>query len=127
MEAQTEWSSTLAWVEVNRRASLDRTAEGGRPYINLADGRSHLYANLADWRAHFERLFGQNRAGCDRFDGRIYWFAADRVRSLTALFPRTSFEPELPEIESSAPSRDDALLSTVSDFITHVEPALATY
>src|SRR5881396_3080696 len=126
IDAQPELSSTLALVEVNRRASLDRTAEGGRPYINLADGRSRLYANLADWRAHFERLFGQNRAGCARFDGRIYWVAAERVRSLTALFPGASFEPELPEIESSAPSRDDALLATVSGWMTHLGPATAT-
>src|SRR5437667_4016977 len=126
IDAQPELSSTLALVEVNRRALLDRTAEGGRPYINLADGRSRLYANLADWRAHFERLFGQNRAGCARFDGRIYWVAAERVRSLTALFPGASFEPELPEIESSAPSRDDALLATVSGWMTHLGPATAT-
>src|SRR2546427_7075354 len=94
-------------------ASLDQTS--GCPY-----------ANLADWRAHFERLFGQNRAGCARFDGRIYWVAAERVRSLTALFPGASFEPELPEIESSAPSRDDALLATVSGWMTHLGPATAT-
>src|SRR5438552_1995041 len=115
IDAQPELSSALALVEVNRRASLDRTAEGGR-----------LYANLADWRRHFERLFGQNRAGCARFDGRIYWVAAERVRSLTALFPGASFEPELPEIESSAPSRDDALLATVSGWMTHLGPATAT-
>src|SRR5437868_6144221 len=126
IDAQPELSSTLALVEVNRRASLDRTAEGGRPYINLADGRSHLYANLADWRAHFEQLFGQNRAGCARFDGRIYWVAAERVRSLTALFPGASFEPELPEIESSAPSRDDAVLAMVSGWMTHLGPTTAT-
>src|SRR6059058_71492 len=126
IDAQPELSSALALVEVNRRASLDRTAEGGRPDVNLADGRSRLYANLADWRAHFERLFGQNRAGCARFDGRIYWVAAERVRSLTALFPGASFEPELPEIESSAPSRDDALLATVSGWMTHLGPATAT-
>src|SRR5437016_1552561 len=126
IDAQPELSSTLALVEVNRRASLDRTAEGGRPYINLADGRSHLYANLADWRAHFEQLFGQNRAGCARVDGRIYWVAAERVRSLTALFPGASFEPELPEIESSAPSRDDAVLAMVSGWMTHPGPTTAT-
>ena len=126
IDAQPELSSALALVEVNRRASLDRTAEGGRPYINLADGRSRPYANLADWRAHFERLFGQNRAGCARFDGRIYWVAAERVRSLTALFPGASFEPELPEIESSAPSRDDAVLAMVSGWMTHLGPTAAT-
>src|SRR5438093_621893 len=52
IDAQPELSSALALVEVNRRASLDRTAEGGRPYINLADGRSRPYGNLADWLAH---------------------------------------------------------------------------
>src|SRR5207249_4906056 len=34
--------------------------------------------------------------------------------------------PELPEIESSAPSRDDALLATVSGWMTHLGPATAT-
>src|SRR5437899_3366289 len=115
IDAQPELSSTLALVEVNRRASLDRTAEGGRPDVNLAD-----------WRAHFERLFGQNRAGCARIDGRTYWVAAERVRSFAALFPSASFEQELPEIEWSTPSRDDTLLAMVSGWMTHLGPTTAT-
>src|SRR5207302_1252024 len=47
-------------------------------------------------------------------------------RSLTALFPGASFEPELPEIESSAPSRDDAVLAMVSGWMTHLGPTAAT-
>src|SRR5207247_1670084 len=115
IDAQPELSSTLALVEVNRRASLDRTAEGGRPDVNLAD-----------WRRHFERLLGQNRAGYARIDGRTYWVAAERVRSFAALFPSASFEQELPEIEWSTPSRDDTLLAMVSGWMTHLGPTTAT-
>jgi ATP-dependent helicase Lhr and Lhr-like helicase len=115
IDAQPELSSALALLEENRRASLDRTAEGGRPHVNLAD-----------WRRHFERLLGQNRAGYARIDGRTYWVAAERVRSFAALFPNASFEQELPEIESSTPSRDDALLATVGGWMTHLGPTTAT-
>src|SRR5207248_2827898 len=40
--------------------------------------------------------------------------------------PGASFEPELPEIESSAPSRDDAVLAMVSGWMTHLGPTAAT-
>jgi ATP-dependent Lhr-like helicase len=119
-------SSVLALVEENRRVSLDRTAEGDCPYVNLADSRSRPYAGPADWRIHFERLLVQNRAGCARIDGRTYWVAAERVRTFTALFPSASLEPELPQIESSAPSSDDALLAMVSGWMTHLGPTTAT-
>jgi ATP-dependent helicase Lhr and Lhr-like helicase len=119
-------SSVLALVEENRRVSLDRTAEGDCPYVNLADSRSRPYAGPADWRIHFERLLMQNRAGCARIDGRTYWVAAERVRTLTALFPSASLEPELPQIESSAPSSDDALLAMVGGWMTHLGPTTAT-
>jgi ATP-dependent Lhr-like helicase len=119
-------SSVLALVEENRRVSLDRTAEGDCPYVNFADSRSRPYAGPADWRIHFERLLVQNRAGCARIDGRTYWVAAERVRTFTALFPSASLEPELPQIESSAPSSDDALLAMVSGWMTHLGPTTAT-
>jgi ATP-dependent helicase Lhr and Lhr-like helicase len=118
-------SSVLALVEENRRVSLDRTAEGDCPYVNFADSRSRPYAGPADWRIHFERLLVQNRAGCARIDGRTYWVAAERVRTFTALFPSASLEPE-PQIGSSAPSSDDALLAMVSGWMTHLGPTTAT-
>src|SRR6202035_1207250 len=55
------------------RASLDWTAEGGRPHMNLGEGR---------WLGYFERLVNEGRAGVGvGTDGRRYWVAAERGRS----------------------------------------------
>jgi len=113
----------LALVEENCRASLDRTAPSTALRAGLGD---RPYANLADWRVHFERLIEQRRAGRAQRKGRIYWVAAERTQSFAVLFPTASFEQKLPEIQSSIPSRDDALLAMLNGWMTHLGPVTAS-
>jgi ATP-dependent helicase Lhr and Lhr-like helicase len=115
LAAQPELPSTLALVEGKRRASFDRTAEGGRPYVNLAD-----------WHAHFQRLLDQERTGRAQSDGRTYWFAAERTQSFAVLFPNASFEQELPKIGTNIPSREDVLLAMLSGWMAHLGPTTAS-
>ncbi len=99
------------------RAALDWTAEGGRPHMNLREGR---------WSGYFERLLNEGRAGIAALDGRRYWVAAERARSFAALFPSAVFEQRLAEVESGDISRDDALLTLVTGWMSHVGPTTAS-
>ncbi len=99
------------------RASLDRTADGGRPPRGSV---AH------DWLPHFERLVNEGRAGTALFKGRRYWVPAERVKSFSVLFPEARFEPELADVETNVPTRDDALLTLVTGWMCHLGPATAT-
>jgi len=106
------------------RASLDRTApsaplragEGGCPHMSGAN----------DWLGHFERLVGEGRAGSAVSGGRIYWVAAERARTFSVLFPEAQFAQELVQVETTVPSRDDALLTLVTGWMAHSGPTTAT-
>jgi ATP-dependent helicase Lhr and Lhr-like helicase len=80
----------------------------------------------ASWSAYFDRLQMQGRAGMALIDGRRYWVAAERVRSLRALFPGAEFEQELADVERGEVSRDDALFSLVSGWMSHIGPTTAS-
>jgi ATP-dependent helicase Lhr and Lhr-like helicase len=115
-EAELSWplpeaSSNSA---VGGRALLDRTAEGGRPHMSTAG-----------WEGYFERLLNEGRAGVARFEGRQYWVAAERGRSFAALFPRVQFVQALADVETGQVSRDDALLTLVTGWMSHVGPVTA--
>ena len=62
------------------------------------------------------------RTGCRR-----YWVAAENARSFLLLFPSALFEPVVPEIDGSVPSREDALLSMVTGWMSHLGPTNASH
>src|SRR5579862_7894134 len=97
------------------RASVGRTAEGGRPHMDIAG-----------WHGYFERLREQGRAGVAVVDGRRYRVASERKRSFAALFPEARFEPELADVENGTITRDDALLTLVTGWMSHLGPATAS-
>ena len=98
-------------------AALDRTAEGGRPHMSLAQG---------SWHSYFGRLVDEGRAGVALTEGTRYWVAAERARSFLALFPSALFEQRLADVETGESSRDDALLTLVTGWMSHVGPASAS-
>jgi ATP-dependent Lhr-like helicase len=95
-------------------------------------------AKAADpWRHFFESLVFQGRAVVASVDkgessseqptacGR-YWVAAEKVRSFSLLFPSAKFEPTPSEIDGPVPSREDALLSMVTGWMSHLGPTSAS-
>ena len=78
------------------------------------------------WRGYFAQLIGQGRAGIASLEGRRYWVAAERARSFAALFPSAQFEQTLAEVETGNASRDDALLTLVTGWMTHLGPVTAS-
>ena len=79
----------------------------------------------SDWSGYFERLVSEGRAGVARFEGRQYWVAAERGRSFAALFPGVQFVQVLADVETGQVSRDDALLTLVTGWMSHVGPVTA--
>ena len=96
-----------------RLASLNRTAYGGCPYPSLAGPA---------WQSYFATLVQEGRAARAQLDGRPYWVAAERAKSFSVLFPGSCFEPRLADVESVTPSRDDALLTLVTGWMSHSGP-----
>jgi ATP-dependent Lhr-like helicase len=89
------------------------------------------------WGIHFERLVSEGRAGVavvaegetpsgQPVGRRRYWVAAERARSFGALFPSAVFEQRLADVESGDVSRDDALLTLVTGWMSHVGPTTAS-
>jgi ATP-dependent helicase Lhr and Lhr-like helicase len=79
------------------------------------------------WRFHFERLVSERRAAVAIFGGRIYWVAAERAKTFSVLFPEARFEPPLAEVEATTPTRDEALFTLVTGWMSHLGPATAAH
>jgi ATP-dependent Lhr-like helicase len=77
------------------------------------------------WKFYFERLIGEGRATSAESGGRIYWVAAERVKTFSVLFPEARLEAALVEVEATPPSRDDALLTLVTGWMSHIGPTTA--
>jgi len=78
------------------------------------------------WKFYFERLVSEGRAASATQGGKSYWVAAERAKTFSILFPEARFEPTLADVESSVPTRDDALLTLVMGWMSHVGPITAT-
>ncbi len=87
---------------------------------------SGLNFSTDQWKFHFERLVGEGRAASAMCGGKLYWVAAERARTFCVLFPEAQFERVLPDVETSVPTRDDAVLTLVTGWMSHVGPITAT-
>ncbi len=101
---------------------------------------------VSPWLDFFEKLIKEGRAGIaavaegetplrqaqGRLSGqpagrRRYWVAAERARTFSVLFPEAGFESALADVETTTPSRDDALLTLVTGWMSHVGPTTASH
>ena len=78
------------------------------------------------WKFYFDRLIAEGRAASAVSGGRNYWVAAERAKTFSALFPETRFEPKLEDVEATVPSREDALLTLVTGWMSHLGPTTAS-
>ncbi|HXM21483.1 MAG TPA: DEAD/DEAH box helicase [Terriglobales bacterium] len=96
--------------------------------LALADPDDGVRGNAGNrgknqWEAYFQQLIGQGRVTNTFSNGRQYWVAAERAQMFSLLFPDASFDRAIVEIESAVPSRDDAVLTMVTGWMTHLGPA----
>ena len=81
---------------------------------------------IEGWEGYFDQLQDRGRAAVAAVDGRRYWVAAERARSFASIFPGAGFERRLAEVERGEICRDDALLSLVTGWMSHIGPATAS-
>jgi len=95
---------------------IERADEGVCPYVSVA---------ASEWSGHFQRLVQDGRAVNAIADGRHYWVAAERAKTFSQLFLGTAFDPAPVDLETSLPSRDDAVLAMVTGWMSHLGPTSA--
>ncbi len=78
------------------------------------------------WNQFLEPLVSEGRAGIARVGGRRYWVAAERARSFQVLFLGAEFEQALADVETMPVSRDDAALTLVTGWMSHIGPTTAS-
>jgi len=79
-----------------------------------------------DWNYFFDRLVSEGRAARVETDGQMFWVAAERSRSFATLYPAAKFAGAFPEVERAAPARDEALLTMVIGWMSHLGPVTST-
>ncbi len=74
------------------------------------------------WRPWLDALAADRRAGRAERDGRMYWVAADRLKTFLAAFPGARVDA-LPDVEPAAPaSPGDAVMAAVQGWLAHTGP-----
>jgi ATP-dependent Lhr-like helicase len=108
--------------------SIPTSAQGGSAPLNQTVGGGCLHMDRAPggWVGYFERLVDEGRAGAASVDGQRYWVAAERARSFAALFPAAQFVQTLADVETAQVSREDALLTLVTGWMSHLGPVTAS-
>src|ERR1017187_3464499 len=114
------------------------SGENGRTSLETAvSGCPHMGADRGQWTGYFDGGMTEGRAGVavvpegetpsgQPAGRRRYWVSAERARSFSALFPSAAYEHSLADVETGKSSRDDALLTLVTGWMSHLGPATAS-
>jgi ATP-dependent helicase Lhr and Lhr-like helicase len=94
--------------------------------MTVAEGSHRMARKLQEslpvWGKFFSQLAQEHRATRVRAGSEIYWVAAERMRLFAKVFPGAALESPLPDFESPASSREDALVSLLTGWIMHSGP-----
>ena len=52
-----------------------------------------------------------------------FWVSAEKLKTFKAIYPAASLQDQVPDVESNAPSREDALKAMLTGWLTHLGPA----
>ncbi len=106
---------------------LSETDGVGRAWFDwTAVGSSNRNSGASEWPTHFKRLLEQGRATRAEHAGASYWVAAERVKTFSRLFPGSGFDRPVPEIETTLPAPEDAMLALVTGWMSHLGPITAS-
>ncbi|HKV63861.1 MAG TPA: DEAD/DEAH box helicase [Candidatus Acidoferrum sp.] len=116
-DAEELHDTMLTWIALPARVNQDALQDNPL--------RSKLRESLVAWNSLFDQLVASRRAGLAHVNNETYWVAAERVLAFTQIFPAAKFEAPPPTVDSPAASREEALLSLVTGWITHAGPVTA--
>jgi ATP-dependent Lhr-like helicase len=102
-------------------------------------------SGVSAWAGSFERLINEGRAGVASIaesgalsgqpagpfgsaqgKRRRYWVATERAKTFAVLFPEARFAPALADVETTIPTREGALFTLVTGWMSHAGPTTAT-
>jgi ATP-dependent Lhr-like helicase len=96
------------------------SASSGQALARLVEQSSTI------WTPLFRQLESQKRALTARLAERRFWIATERVQAFTAHFPDAIFEITPPDLKQTAITADDALLTAVTGWMSHIGPTTAS-
>ena len=100
-------------------------AARSRAALDLTGSETRSHTAIAAWSGYFEKLVTEGRAGVASIEELRYWVAAERARSFAEIFPAAQFAQALSDVETPPASRDDALLTLVTGWMSHAGPVSA--
>jgi ATP-dependent helicase Lhr and Lhr-like helicase len=99
--------------------------ETGVPSTSSGQALARLVErSSAVWRPFFDQLSSQGRAAVAKVGERCYWIAAERGKTFAKLFPEAQFAAQ--EIKLAEISFDDALLASITGWMSHIGPVTAS-
>jgi ATP-dependent Lhr-like helicase len=110
-----------AWPDVR---DADELHDVLHTLVGLPEASVHY--GTGQWKFYFDRLIGEGRAASALSGERTCWVAAERVKTFSVLFPEVQFDPKLADVEAAVPSREDALLTLVTGWMSHLGPTRAS-
>ena len=120
-----------AWPDVRDAEELHDALQTliGLPEISAAAEASEVGSlqdtvrrSIVAWTDFCEELIRQGRAARALVMDRTYWVAAERAKLFAAIFPEAKFATALADVESSTPTKEDALLALVAGWAQHCGP-----
>jgi ATP-dependent helicase Lhr and Lhr-like helicase len=113
--------------------AIDQVARDAWPDVRDADDLHDALQTLIvlpepddpHWRTLLDELVRDQRATRTAVASRTYWVAAERARTFSTILVDARWDAGFPEIETGAPSRDDALLQVVRGWMGHLGPVTA--
>ncbi len=111
--------------------AIDRVRDEARPEPRDPDELHDLLSGVVtqpandEWRDWFDALVADGRAALAITDRREYWFAAEQLRAIEALYPDATLRPEvhLPvALDGPPPEREDAVLAAARGHMEYLGP-----
>ena len=90
--------------------------------IESSELHSTVQRSLGEWSTFFDELVQQGRAARALVANKAYWVTAERAKLFTELFLDAKFTTPLAQVESSVPTKDDALLAWIAGWTHHCAP-----
>ena len=108
---------------------LPQTSSPDSSEPNVVSVSSQLKQRAANsveqWTEYFAQLEQARRAARASVGDRVYWVAAEKAVTFAAAFPEAHFDCAVPEIETPATLREDALFACITGWMAHVGPTTA--
>jgi len=79
-----------------------------------------------NWQEFINELITDRRIGLASNENKIFYYAAEKEKTLIAIYPHAELKYNLKEIETEIPEREPAILSMIKGWMIHLGPTTCT-